>query len=802
MFKKTKISCVLLITFVASLSTAIRGQQSVDFLSFNVWQEGTSVSNGLTKIKDVIIATNPDVVCFSEVRNYSGDWTTKIINELAAAGYNYNRGYAGGDISLISKFPIVNSSLIPQTQNAIAKFELQLTDQNIIVACAHLDYTNYGLYLPRGYNGGDPNWNMIDDGNGNPAPVTDVNYILNYNMSSSKDEQIAAFLNSVSNETKPIILLGDFNDASHLDWTANTSSMFDHNGMVIPWQNTITLENNGFVDSYRTYFPNEVTHPGISWPSYAHGVGSTSWTPKSDERDRIDYIFYKGDGIQTTYAALVGPKESYSKNQLTTANTGNENFLVDDLPWPSDHKAIFCTLSIDSPVVVEPTDNLIVNSSAESDPFLSGWVAVATGSSCFTASNWRIEGNQNGFPGAKEGTYMFYAGCDIPVGEIYQDVDVSSYASQIDSSTQEFTFTGYTQSYNQTPLDEARIVVEYRNDSNVILTSYDTNGTTNLGSWGSNTNTMVAPVGTRTIRVRLIATTGDGPSNDGYFDDLSLTTETITVIPDSDNLIINPSAESNPLNLGWTLVAKGRDCYGSSNWRARGNRNGFPRAEDGRFMFYAGCDVPIGEIYQDVDVSTYAALIDNNSQSFSFSGHTQSYNQTPTDEARIIVEYRDNSGTVLTSYDTNGTTNIGNWGTYDDTTIAPVNTRTIRIRLIATTNGGSSNDGFFDDLSLIAKGNTQLKSVSSKIVENKENLFSISNERINMYPNPTKDRITIETTFKYLEEIKIYNVLGNDVTKNVVIKQDTNTIVVDMSALNTGLYFYKERNKTYKIYKQ
>lgn len=319
-------------------------QTDVDFMSFNVWQEGTSVPNGLTKIRDVILKADPDIIGFVEVRNYnSQDWTTKIIDQLSASGRKYYRGYAGGDVSLISKYPITASTLTGA--GAVSAFDIKINSNTIIVAVAHLDYTHYACYLPRGYNGGTPDWNMIDDGKGNPKPVTDVNAVLSYNLTSTRDEEIAAFIDFAKSKTDPLILMGDFNEPSCLDWISSTTSMFDHNGLVVPWQSTLALKNNDFIDSYREFFPDPAVNPGISWPSYANEVGTTSWTPKSDERDRIDFIFHKGNKIKTKYCSLVGPKSSYAKNVLTTTFTSNDNFIAYDLPWPSDHKAMFATLT-------------------------------------------------------------------------------------------------------------------------------------------------------------------------------------------------------------------------------------------------------------------------------------------------------------------------------------------------------------------------------------------------------------------------------------------------------------------------
>ncbi len=342
---KTKKTFGLITLFLSLLSLNTKAQEAIDFMTFNIWQEGTSVPNGVNKIRDVIIETTPDIICFTEVRNYNNqDWTTTIVNKLSVLGYTYYSSYIGGDVSILSKYPIINSSLVYDGQGSVAMFKIQLASQTIHVGCAHLDYTYYATYLPRGYNGGSPNWNMINDGTGNPSPVLDANQILSYNLQSARDEQISAFLTAVSNISTPVVLMGDFNEPSHLDWTTNSGQLFDHNNLTIPWQNTLTLQNNGFVDSYRKYFPNPVNNPGITWPSYAHQTGSTSWTPLADERDRIDYIFYKGSNISTLYSSLIGPKESYANNQITTSNTYYENFMANNLLWPSDHKAVYSTL--------------------------------------------------------------------------------------------------------------------------------------------------------------------------------------------------------------------------------------------------------------------------------------------------------------------------------------------------------------------------------------------------------------------------------------------------------------------------
>ena len=63
--------------------------------------------------------------------------------------------------------------------------------QRLIVMSAHLDYRNYAVYLPRGY---DPNsFKLIDtDGDGQPNPVTDTARIQKVDAASGRDEAVDA----------------------------------------------------------------------------------------------------------------------------------------------------------------------------------------------------------------------------------------------------------------------------------------------------------------------------------------------------------------------------------------------------------------------------------------------------------------------------------------------------------------------------------------------------------------------------------------------------------------------------------
>ncbi len=171
-------------------------------------------------------------------------------------------------------------------------------------------------------------------------------------------------------------------------------------------------------------------------------------------------------------------------------------------------------------------------------------------------------------------------------------------------------------------------------------------------------------------------------------------TALITVVI-GQNLITNPSAESDPSSNGWTEA--------SGSWSSGSE----VAAHDGSYHFYAGSSISTAELYQDVDVSSFATSIDNGTQDFYFQGYMRDYNGT--DEAEMIVEYRDASSNVLDTYDT-GLHADADWTKYSDTRTAPVGTRIIRIRLLSKNNSFMSlgdSDGYTDDL-LLNAGSTPL----------------------------------------------------------------------------------------------
>ncbi|WEK35560.1 MAG: endonuclease/exonuclease/phosphatase family protein [Candidatus Pseudobacter hemicellulosilyticus] len=328
-------------------------QATVDLsvMQFNAWGAGDGVDkyrnlragSGFEAIVDEIAAHDPDVVTLSEV---NGPSAKKIIEALAKKGKTYYTFTTTRNPSIISRYPITYNSSInhfrsnPETDptHGLCKLIIKVKDHEVAVYSGHLDYTNYACYLPRGYDG--VSWSALS------APVTDPGKILAQNAGSTRASNIQDFIDSAKADiarNRTVILGGDFNEPSHLDWTENTKNLFDHNGVVVPWPVSKALKENGFIDSYRAMYPNEVDYPGFTW------VAQKSWTPLSDERDRIDFIYYYArNNITLTSSVIVGPKESIVKDK-PVAETSKDRFLLPVGIWPTDHKAVLSKFKIQLP---------------------------------------------------------------------------------------------------------------------------------------------------------------------------------------------------------------------------------------------------------------------------------------------------------------------------------------------------------------------------------------------------------------------------------------------------------------------
>lgn len=361
--------------FEASCIVKVYSKTSVSYLSFfqlNLWEGLQNVEGGLQILLDQLAALQPDVASFCEFpaqgeENTAGPYAEYILKKAidylqAKTGIRYYKTSmtGSGTRGLLTKYPIaegatqVTSTGAMSTQPWYYRTVINFKGKEIAVYSSHATPYYYACYLPRGYgDGGSPyNWNKLSDG-----PITDINKIMEREEKAGR-KQLAIDL---ANDTKIqesmgrlCIFGGDLNQPSHLDWTEATAGLFQHNGCVVPWTISSYLLSKGFKDSYREIYPDPVTHPGNTWPVYNKDAKkATVWAAEADERDRIDYIYFKeSSDIKIIRARLVGPDALMAIGVIATdifVNKAEELISPANNKWASDHRGLFMTFEIRHP---------------------------------------------------------------------------------------------------------------------------------------------------------------------------------------------------------------------------------------------------------------------------------------------------------------------------------------------------------------------------------------------------------------------------------------------------------------------
>lgn len=329
----------------ASSCTAQK-DHSLKVFQFNIWQEGTIVPGGFDAIIDEIIRNEADIIALSEVRNYDDkSLADRLVKALAKKGHTYY-SERSEDSGILSRYPILSQKALYPLKNdhgSITKAIIKVENAEIAFYSAHLDYLNCSSYLPRGYDSS--TWKKLEH------IVTDSLTIATDNLASMRDEAINTFITDALNEKshgRLVILGGDLNEPSFLDWTESTKNLYDHNGVVMPWHNTLALDKTGFIDAYRKIYPDPVTHPGFTFPADTPSVPieKLAWAPDADDRERIDYIFYlSSDKLELKEIKIIGPKGSIIRNKRIT-ETSDDPIETPDGIWPTDHKSVLAVFEM------------------------------------------------------------------------------------------------------------------------------------------------------------------------------------------------------------------------------------------------------------------------------------------------------------------------------------------------------------------------------------------------------------------------------------------------------------------------
>ncbi|MBX2815409.1 MAG: endonuclease/exonuclease/phosphatase family protein [Saprospiraceae bacterium] len=248
---------------------------SFSVMSWNIWHGGLhgSQTDGFEKdssntvnVTKVLQEAGADVVLMQETYCCGMDIAR-------AAGYPYStRG--SSNLSIHSKFPILDSIEIFKPFHSHAAI--------IDVSGTPMLFVNVWLhYLPDFFQ--------------------DIKTLspdaLIANESDTRLSEVTSILSALDSlpldPDMPIIMGGDFNSGSHLDWGPSTAA--HHYGKIVEWPVSKRMLDHGYKDSFRAAHPDPTKTLEGTWGFLNDDIIS----------DRIDYVYFKGGDLKSTFSKIV-----------------------------------------------------------------------------------------------------------------------------------------------------------------------------------------------------------------------------------------------------------------------------------------------------------------------------------------------------------------------------------------------------------------------------------------------------------------------------------------------------------------
>ena len=269
-----KISFIILTLFLF-IGCSGQKNKSIKVMTWNIWHGGLhgdktnnfkkDTANTINVLK-VIKQEYPDILFMQETYCCGMDIAKQ-------AGYSFSwRG--SSNLSIHSKYPIIDTIEIYKPFNS----------HGVVIDVEYKKILCVNLWL-----------HYLPDYFQDIKKLSPDSLIRGEGLTRLKE--INAILNCVDSIERslnmPIILGGDFNSGSHLDWVVSTKE--SHYGKVVEWPVSKLMKDRGYTDSFREANPDPTKTLDGTWGFLSDEIIS----------DRIDFIYYKGNNIKTKYSKIV-----------------------------------------------------------------------------------------------------------------------------------------------------------------------------------------------------------------------------------------------------------------------------------------------------------------------------------------------------------------------------------------------------------------------------------------------------------------------------------------------------------------
>ena len=248
-------------------------EEKVDTLTvmaWNIWHGGreSGTTEGVARVVDVIKSSGADIICMVE---------TYGSGAIIADSLGYYFYLRSSNLSVMSRYPLGKTQDLFKAFNFGGITAYLQQDQPVQVHPLWIHYL--------------PDMNRLKD----PSIPADTLVAAEMKTRGAEIRQILSEMEPILEKADqvPVIMAGDYNSPSHLDWTASEKDL--HGGRSVNWPVSRQMTDAGLRDAYREVYPEVREYPGLTWSP----IFKNAW------QDRIDYIYFKGQTLQPVAASIV-----------------------------------------------------------------------------------------------------------------------------------------------------------------------------------------------------------------------------------------------------------------------------------------------------------------------------------------------------------------------------------------------------------------------------------------------------------------------------------------------------------------
>lgn len=287
-------------------------------LVWNVQTAASEFREGPEKALAWVRAVNADVVLMQESYDIEGDRPT--LGRWIAAELGWNQHQGSSDHLCVLTPHTIEATFHHHDWHGVGARIRDDAGRSFVAFSIWIDWQAYITYALR------------DD----PA-VSDADLLLNETKRSGRLNQAEGLLASLREQghmdaAVPLLVGGDWNCPSHLDWTAEASKVFRFR-RPLPLPVSTRMHDAGFADAFRIVHADPVQRPGITWSPLYLGTAEIPETA-----DRIDRLYIRsgpGAAVVTPVLADVLPRrpEDPSLPQADRVFPSDHGAVVIDLSW-------------------------------------------------------------------------------------------------------------------------------------------------------------------------------------------------------------------------------------------------------------------------------------------------------------------------------------------------------------------------------------------------------------------------------------------------------------------------------------